>query len=54
MLDDFGKTTIDAARNINAGGRSEGRHEDIVEMLKAAGVEEHPEISAIDSKPGKS
>jgi len=54
VLDDFGKSTIDAARNINAGGRSEGRHEDIVEMLKAAGVEEHPEISAIDSKPGKS
>jgi ankyrin repeat protein len=53
-LDDFGKTTIDAARNLNAGGRSEGVHEDVIKMLKAAGVEEHPEISAIDSRPDKS
>ena len=49
-VDDFGKTTIDAARNTNAGGRNAGRHEDVVEILKAAGVKENPKEAAAVSE----
>jgi len=54
VLDDFGKTTIDAARNTNAGGRADGVHEDVVKILKAHGVQEHQEVSSAESRAGKS